>query len=89
MVLISPKLKAVVVASNTIPGEFSVRAIKGTKQVPVQLAIKDAGFVPGDVIEISILDDKEDLDLVDKVKELERAIANLEDCIDRARCELG
>lgn len=76
MASVNPKLKAVVIASNTIPGEFSMRAIKGSKQVPVQLALKDAGFIPGDLIQIMILEEYKDL--VDKIDLLQQTIETLE-----------
>ncbi len=50
------------VASKTIPGQFSLRVIKEGKQVPLQLNLKDAGFVPGDILHIGLLDDFENLE---------------------------
>lgn len=88
---INPKLKAVVIESGTIPGEFSLRVIKGGKQVPIQLSIKDAGFVPGDILQVGLLSEWENLeaDANDAdVEELQAQIHELEDRIQRASREL-
>lgn len=73
MASVSPKLKAVIVASGTIRGELSMRAIKNAKQTPIQLVLRDAGFVPGDVVEITLLEDYEALK-----KEIEELRAEVE-----------
>lgn len=89
---ISPKLKAVVVESGTIHGEFSLRVIKDGKQVPMQLQLKDAGFVPGDIVLICLLNEYEDLEeqvegIPDESAELtslKDQIRGLEDTIESA-----
>lgn len=87
----SPRLKAVVIESGTIPGEFSLRVIKEGKQVPIQLSIKDAGFVPGDILQVGLLTDWEDLEAEANnadVEELQAQIHELENIINRAAREL-
>lgn len=93
---ISPKLKAVVVESGTIHGEFSLRVIKDGKQVPMQLQLKDAGFVPGDIVLICLLNEYEDLeeqvegipDESEEVASLKREVEDLNDSISRAMSAL-
>lgn len=87
----SPKLKAVIVESKTIPREFSLRAIKDGKQVPIQMVIKEAGFVPGDILNICLIEDDrtdEIAALENNIDDLEHQVRDLEDRIDRAAREL-
>lgn len=90
---ITPKLKAVVVSSGTIHGEFSLRVIKDGSQVPMQLQLKDAGFVPGDVVVICLLNEYENLEHdhdsnESDIEELQAQVNDLEDRIRRASSEL-
>lgn len=89
---ITPKLKAVVVSSGTIHGEFSLRVIKDGSQVPMQLQLRDAGFVPGDVVLICLLNEYEGLEQTvsekpeenEEIDSLRDEISGLEDTISRA-----
>lgn len=67
----SPKLKAVVVASKTIHGELSLRAIRDGKQAPIQLVLRECGFIPGDIVELVLIEEYNRLrELSDRYEDL-------------------
>lgn len=57
----NPHLKAVIVESGTIKGEYTLRVIKDGRERPMQMVLKDEGFVPGDIVRIGLLEEFTDL----------------------------
>lgn len=52
-----PQIDAIITESQTVIGEYSVKGITAQGQRTLKLLLKDAGFVPGDIVTIRLKDD--------------------------------